>query len=153
LLSAYLEFKYIPKPPLEQFGFGRYEDDFRDLLGKLLIYNPATRYTAAQVIIPRSMLIHSPYHLFQSLDHPYFSSPPQPTNPADLPKTKQSLQPRALPPEVLNGGLPVQELAEKGGGGVSDDNSKKRKSSQVVGGEISEQTLKKIARKLEFGQQ
>ncbi|OMO50864.1 hypothetical protein CCACVL1_30188, partial [Corchorus capsularis] len=67
-LPDYVEYQYVPAPPLRTF-FPMASDDALDLLSKMFTYDPKARCSVQQ-----------------ALEHRYFSSAPLPTDPAKLPR-------------------------------------------------------------------
>ncbi|XVF09519.1 hypothetical protein REPUB_Repub07fG0100400 [Reevesia pubescens] len=67
-LPDYVEYQYVPAPPLRSL-FPMASDDALDLLSKMFTYDPKARISVQQ-----------------ALEHRYFSSAPPPTVPAKLPR-------------------------------------------------------------------
>ncbi|KAK6942437.1 Protein kinase domain [Dillenia turbinata] len=67
-LPDYVEYQYVPAPPLRSL-FPMASDDALDLLSKMLTYDPRARISVQQ-----------------ALEHRYFTSVPAATNPALLPR-------------------------------------------------------------------
>uniref|UniRef100_A0A1D1XSK4 Cyclin-dependent kinase D-1 n=1 Tax=Anthurium amnicola TaxID=1678845 RepID=A0A1D1XSK4_9ARAE len=67
-LPDYVEYQYVPAPPLRSL-FPNASDDALDLLLKMLTYDPKTRISAQQ-----------------ALEHRYFTAIPAPTKPTLLPR-------------------------------------------------------------------
>ncbi|XP_022987955.1 cyclin-dependent kinase D-3-like [Cucurbita maxima] len=74
-LPDYVEFQYVPAPPLRSF-FPMASDDTLDLLSKMFAYDPTSRIT-----------------IQQALEHRYFSSAPLPTDPSKLPRPTSRQEP------------------------------------------------------------
>ncbi|XP_012484235.1 cyclin-dependent kinase D-3 isoform X1 [Gossypium raimondii] len=73
-LPDYVEYQYVPAPPLRSL-FPMASDDALDLLLKMFTYDPKARISVKQ-----------------ALEHRYFSSAPPPTNPAKLPRPAPKTQ-------------------------------------------------------------
>lgn len=98
-LPDYVEYQYVPAPPLRSL-FPMASDDALDLLSKMFTYDPKARISAQQALEHRYFLKHSVktknYFLFLSfplsliyslLFHVrYFSSAPLCTDPEKLPR-------------------------------------------------------------------
>lgn len=65
-LPEYVEFQYVPAPPLRSL-FPMASDDALDLLAKMFTYDPRARIS-----------------IQQAMEHRYFSSAPPPTDPTKL---------------------------------------------------------------------
>ncbi|CAK9329957.1 unnamed protein product [Citrullus colocynthis] len=74
-LPDYVEFQYVPAPPLRSL-FPMASDDTLDLLSKMFAYDPKSRIT-----------------IQQALEHRYFSSAPLPTDPSKLPRPTSKREP------------------------------------------------------------
>ncbi|KAB2064929.1 hypothetical protein ES319_A09G054600v1 [Gossypium barbadense] len=73
-LPDYVEYQYVPAPPLRSL-FPMASDDALDLLLKMFTYDPKARISVKQ-----------------ALEHRYFSSAPPPTDPAKLPRPAPKMQ-------------------------------------------------------------
>ncbi|KAA3455749.1 cyclin-dependent kinase D-3-like [Gossypium australe] len=73
-LPDYVEYQYVPVPPLRSL-FPMASDDALDLLLKMFTYDPKARISVKQ-----------------ALEHRYFSSAPPPTDPAKLPRPAPKTQ-------------------------------------------------------------
>ncbi|GAA99786.1 uncharacterized protein L969DRAFT_95699 [Mixia osmundae IAM 14324] len=125
LLADFVPFNPLKKSSLADL-FTAASGEAIDLLTKLLTLNPTKRISARK-----------------SLRHPFFSSMPRPTHPEKLPRPAGVLQPRAIPPEELNGADPVSLRKRKAG---RDD----LESGQLGRGFVGDDRLKKVAKKLEY---
>ncbi|KAG6589624.1 Cyclin-dependent kinase D-1, partial [Cucurbita argyrosperma subsp. sororia] len=74
-LPDYVEFQYVPAPPLRSL-FPMASDDTLDLLSKMFAYDPKSRIT-----------------IQQALEHRYFSSAPLPSDPSKLPRPTSKQEP------------------------------------------------------------
>eukprot|EP00252_Welwitschia_mirabilis_P006235 TRINITY_DN1705_c0_g1_i2.p1 TRINITY_DN1705_c0_g1~~TRINITY_DN1705_c0_g1_i2.p1 ORF type:complete len:433 (-),score=92.07 TRINITY_DN1705_c0_g1_i2:379-1677(-) len=86
-LPDFVEFQFVPAPPLRQL-FPMASDDALDLLSKMLIFDPKQRVSAQA-----------------ALEHRYFTSVPAPTRPDLLPKPSKAVQSKPVessPPVVIS---------------------------------------------------
>ncbi|KAG6587670.1 cyclin-dependent kinase D-3 [Cucurbita pepo subsp. pepo] len=74
-LPDYVEFQYVPAPPLRSL-FPMASDDTLDLLSKMFAYDPKSRIS-----------------IQQALEHRYFTSAPLPTDPSKLPRPTSKREP------------------------------------------------------------
>lgn len=74
-LPDYVEFQYVPAPPLRSL-FPMASDDTLDLLSKMFAYDPKSRIT-----------------IQQALEHRYFTSAPLPTEPSKLSRPTSKREP------------------------------------------------------------
>ncbi|TYK28474.1 cyclin-dependent kinase D-3-like [Cucumis melo var. makuwa] len=83
-LPDYVEFQYVPAPPLRSL-FPMASDDTLDLLSKMFAYDPKSRIT-----------------IQQALEHRYFTSAPLPTDPSKLPRPTSKREPTNTNSRVLD---------------------------------------------------
>eukprot|EP00798_Chlamydomonas_sp_ICE-L_P022420 gene22420-29532_t len=88
-LPTYLEFHPVSPPPLKTI-FPKASEDALDLLSKMVVLNPANRWTVEQL-----------------LQHRYFTNEPSPTIPERLPRPA----PRESNPIMQNPRIPVLKIA------------------------------------------